>query len=294
MAVHILEPQAGTVHGYFSRTMTPALTIDSGDTVRFRLLDPGWFLEPPTTAEARQNKFPQGEHDNGHALCGPVAIRGARPGMTLEIHIQAIEPGTWGWTRATGDTWLHWTLDKETMTGRDQFGHRVKLRPFMGVMGMPTCDDGVLSTIPPRCTGGNIDCKELVAGSKLYLPVNVPGGLFSVGDGHGVQGDGEICGTAIECPIDKLELTFYLRDDLRLEFPRAETPVGWLTFGFDEDLDKATETAAVGMINLMGELYGLDFNHAAALASLVVDMRITQIVNTVKGVHALLPPGSIR
>ncbi len=296
MPVHTLESQAGTTRGYFARDLAPILTIDSGDTVRYRTLDAGWNSEPPLSPETRHKQvdYRDPERDNGHALCGPIAIRGAQPGMTLEIHIHRVQPGSYGWTLATGNTWLNWTLDSETMTGRNQYGHSLHLRPFMGVMGMPPDEEGWISTGPPRRTGGNIDCKELVAGSKLYLPIAVSGGLFSVGDGHALQADGEMCGTAIECPMDNVELQFYLRDDLQLEWPRAETPAGWITFGFDEDLDKAAEIAAVEMLKLMGEIYGLDFNHAAALGSLVVDLRVTQMVNGVKGVHALLPPGAIR
>src|SRR5438105_11776630 len=125
------------------------------------------------------------------------------------------------------------------MAGESANGRRIALRPFMGVMGMPPDEPGVHSTTPPRPTGGNIDCKELVAGSTLFLPIAVPGGLFSVGDGHGVQGDGEVCTTAIECPMERVELGFRLRDDIHLRYPRAHTPAGWITLGFDRDLDEA-------------------------------------------------------
>jgi acetamidase/formamidase len=139
-----------------------------------------------------------------------------------------------------------------------------------------------------------MDCKELVAGSTLYLPIPVPGALFSVGDGHAAQGDGEVCGVAIECPMELVDLTFRLRDDVRLTTPRANTPVGWITLGFDEDLNEATVLALIAMLDLMTELYGLSRPDALALASLVVDFRITQVVNGVRGVHALLPHGAIR
>jgi acetamidase/formamidase len=163
----------------------------------------------------------------------------------------------------------------------------------MGVMGMPPDVPGVLPTAPPRDCGGNIDCKELVAGSTLYLPIAVPGGLFSVGDGHGAQGDGEASGTAIECPMERVNLTFDLHPDLRLRAPRANTPAGWITFGFHEDLDEATIQATDGMLQLLGEQYGLARPEALAIASIVVDLRITQIVNGVRGVHAVLPHGAL-
>jgi acetamidase/formamidase len=185
-------------------------------------------------------------------------------------------------------SFLLWTLDADTMQGRDQYGHTVNLKPFMGVMGMPPPEPGLHPTSRPRVTGGNLDCKELVVGSTLYLPIAVKGGLFSTGDGHGRQGDGEVCVTAIECPIDMVELTFRLLPDLRLTTPRAETPVGWLTFGLDEDLDQAALQAVAAMVDWLMDRYELTRHQAFGLASVVVDVRVTQIVNGVKGVHAVL------
>ena len=221
--------------------------------------------------------------------------------------INQIIPGPYGWTWA-GDwsedgtdpynlgkeAMLAWTLDRETMTGRDQFGHTVSLHPFMGVMGMPPDVPGIHSTAPPRPCGGNIDCKELVAGSTLYLPVSVPGALFSVGDGHAAQGDGEVSRTAIECPMDIVELTFRLRDDMHLTTPRANTPSGWIALAFHEDLNVATRVAINAMLDLIVEQHRVERAEAYALASVVVDMHITQIVNGVSGVHAILPHDAIR
>jgi acetamidase/formamidase len=180
------------------------------------------------------------------------------------------------------------------MIGVNQHGHKIALRPFMGVMGMPPNELGIHSTIPPRFCGGNIDCKELVAGSTLYLPISVPGALFSVGDGHSAQGDGEVCTTAIECPMERVDLTFVLHKNLRLTTPRASTPIGWITLGFHENLHEATMIALEAMVDLLGEQYRLPRLEALAMASLVVDLRITQIVNGVCGVHAVLPYGGIQ
>lgn len=310
MVLHRLEPTRAALHGHFSRDLSPALTIAPGDTVRFRTLPGGWNVEPrrsiryadqPRAFEPRDPVL-----DDGHALCGPVAIRGAAPGMALAVRIDAIRVGAWGTTAVGGwqspenerlgvaherGTFLLWTLDPDAQTGRDQHGHTLALRPFMGVMGVAPGRPGVHSTVPPRVTGGNIDCKELVVGSTLYLPIAVPGALFSVGDGHALQGDGEVATTAIECPMERVDLTFDLRPDLHLTTPRAHTPAGWLTFGFHEDLDEAMFIALEAMLALMGELHGLDRHTALGLASLVVDLRITQIVNGVRGVHAVLPHG---
>lgn len=311
MATYTIEPERATLRGKFSREFPPVLTIDSGDMVRFRTLDSGWGLEPDKAPGIPRRKFEpfiEGE-DNGHALCGPVAIRGAQPGMTLEVQIGAIRPGAWGGTYVGGshrkalnerlgvadhEDALLWTLDPDALVGRDQYGHTVPLRPFMGVMGLAPDAPGLHSTTPPRVCGGNIDCKELVTGSTLYLPIQVPGALFSVGDGHALQADGEVCGTAIECPMERVDLTFRLRDDLHLTTPRADTPAGWITFGFEEDLNEATLIALAAMLDLLHEQYQLERHRALALASLVVDLRVTQIVNQVWGVHAVLPPGAIK
>lgn len=164
----------------------------------------------------------------------------------------------------------------------------------MGVMGMPPADPGVHRTSPPRPTGGNIDCKDLVAGTSLFLPVAVPGGLFSTGDGHGAQGDGEVSETAIECPIACCDLTFMLHPEMTITTPRARTAEGWLTLGFHEDLNEAMFVALDAMLDLMGEQYGMGRSEALAMASVVIDLRVTQVVNGVKGVHAVLPHGAIR
>lgn len=306
MATYTIEPERRTLHGKFSRNFPPVLTIDTGDTVIFRTLDAGWGLEPELSLDIPRRLFePRNEElDSGHALCGPVEIRGARPDMTLEVQINDIRPGKFGLT-GVGDpeeykelgidrrALLTWTLDADAMVGRDQYGHTLSLHPFMGVMGMPPDEAGVHSTSPPRFCGGNLDCKELVAGSRLYLPIAVAGVLFSVGDGHAVQGDGEVCGTAIECPMERVSLTFHLHDNLRLTTPRANTPAGWLTMGLHEDLNEATMIALNAMLDLLEEQYALPRPEALALASLVVDLRITQVVNGVRGVHALLPHGVI-
>jgi acetamidase/formamidase len=306
MTTHRLEPDERTLHGFFSRDLAPVLTVDSGDTVVLRTLDAGWHLEPPSAPGVEGRRMERA--GPGHALSGPIFVRGAEPGTTLEVRIGRIRPGTWGATFAGGrDTALNqrlgvaggpshtvlWRVDADGMAAEDQNGHTVRLRPFMGVMGMPPAEPGEHSTIPPRPCGGNIDCRELVSGSRLLLPIAVPGALFSVGDGHGAQGDGEASGTAIECPMEVCELTLVLRPDLALAMPRAETPAGSLTFGFDADLNEAMAVALHDMVDVVGERYGVDRSEALALASVVVDLRITQVANGTWGVHAVLPPDAI-
>jgi acetamidase/formamidase len=301
MAEYLIEPNEETLHGFFSRDLKPVLTIDSGDTVRFKTLEAEWGLEnfsvtkfdpkagPPPRRTANTNI----EGPRGHALCGPVFIRGAKPGMTLAIHIDSIQTGKWGWTLGgktpDGEEIFHlWELDPVHLYGRNQYGHQVALHPFMGVMGMPPAEPGQHITQPPRAAGGNIDCKELIEGSTLYLPIAVPGGLFSTGDGHAAQGDGEVSRTAIECPIEEARMTFQLHPDLHLTSPRAWTRSGWLTFGFDENLNVASQAALESMLDLIVEKHIVTRADALALASVVVDLRVTQIANKVFGVHAVL------
>lgn len=309
MSIHYIEPQAETLHGCFSHELPPVLIVEPGDTVRFRTLDARWrleapysFIDPPDRVDRLPGHTPRHPgRDDGHALCGPVSVRGARPGMMLAVHIQRIVPGSWGWTlpydtAGPGEEvpLIWWELDALRMVGHSTLGRSVALRPFMGVMGLAPAEPGILSTTPPRAQGGNLDCKELVAGSTLYLPVAVPGALFSVGDGHAAQGDGEAGGTAIECPMELVELSFELAEEPLIPTLHARTPAGWLTFGLDEDLDRAVDAALQAMAGLMGALYGLRPLEAVGLAAAAVDLRITQIVNQTKGAHALLPHGAVR
>lgn len=310
MATFEIQPERAKIHGHYSRELAPVLTIDSGDTVVYVIPDARWQLpvDNGKGMELIQVAERVSPEDDGHCLLGPVAIRGAEPGMTLAIRIDEIVPGPLGWTFAGGwkhpvNDWLglseirnrhDWRMDEARATATNQHGHTVTLRPFCGVMGMPTDEPGVLSTAPPRTTGGNLDCKELVAGTTLYLPIAVPGGLFSVGDGHAVQGDGEASVTAIECPMERVRLTFTLLPDTQINTPRARTVDSWVTLGVDEDLNKAVLRALDEMVILMGEQYGLNRSDALALASLVVDLRVTQIANGVQGIHAVLKDGAIQ
>jgi acetamidase/formamidase len=299
MAVHQIPLERRTLHGHFSRDLEPVLAIDPGDTIRTSCLNAGWRLSPQGEFEPRD-----AERDAGHALIGPIEVRGARKGQTLVVRIDAVRAGPWGVTLAydderlgiegAGEHVVFWELDADAGIGRDRDGRVVELRPFPGVLGMPPVGHGIHSTAPPRPQGGNIDCKELVAGTTLYLPIPVDGALFSAGDGHARQGDGEVSGTAIECPLELLELTLDLRDDLELAWPIAWAPEAWIAFGFDADLDEAVTKATNGMLDLMQREHGLDRADALALASVAVDLRVTQVVNGVKGVHSVLRHDAIR
>jgi len=182
--------------------------------------------------------------------------------------------------------WLYWALDSAKGTATNSLGHTIKMRPFLGSIGLAPAEPGYHTNMAPYPCGGNMDCKDLIVGSKLYLPVQAPGGLLSFGDGHAAQGDGEIGGAAIECPMTDVTLTVRLLDDTPLQWPVARTPEGWITFGFAQRIDEAMYIATSGMLDLLTSKLGVSRVEASMLASMLVDLRITQIVNPIVGVHA--------
>jgi acetamidase/formamidase len=304
---HRLDASPDTVHwGYFDAACKPLLTIENGDVVTISTVSGVPAQMPPPDSSF---KLPQALADihaaqtprlPGHICTGPVAVRGAKAGMTLEVHIQSIELNyAWGYnmirplTGALPDDFseprvIHIPLDRQRMVGRLPWGLEIPLRPFFGVMAVaPPAGWGVISTIPPRKNGGNMDNKELVAGTTLYLPIHIDGAMFSVGDGHGAQGDGEVNVNAIETGLIG---TFRLniRDDMPLEWPMAETPTHVITMAFHPDLDEAAAIALRTMIKLLGERCGLSREDAYTLCSLAADLRVTQIVNQSKGIHIML------
>lgn len=183
---------------------------------------------------------------------------------------------------------LHIPLDLNAKVGKLPWGLELELAPFFGVMGTaPPPAWGRVTSIVPRAFGGNLDNKEMVAGATIFLPVFVEGGLFSCGDGHAAQGDGEVCVTAIETALQG-RFTFILREDLAFAYPRAETPTHYLTMGMDPDLDRCAEMALRDMIVLIGEVAGLSREDAYTLCSIAADLRVTQTVNGSKGIHCML------
>ena len=284
MALHELL-DVSLLRGHFSRELVPAVTVDPGDRIRISTPNAGWSVGRDENV-AR----PDPELDTGHALAGPVEVRGARAGQTLVVRIDDVTPGAWGVTFSEPPNRIDWELGDGVGRGA---GREVRLAPFLGVLGMPPDEPGAHSTIPPRRCGGNIDCKELVAGTTLFLPISVDGALFSAGDGHAAQGDGEVSGTAIETPVEAT-LTLDVRDDLPLEWPVARLDGAWLSFGFDEHLGLAAKIAVDGMLDLMVREHGVSRADALGLASVVVDLRVTQVVNEVLGVHAVLRDDALR
>ncbi len=303
---HRLEAAPSTVHwGYFDADLPPVLEVKSGDEVVLSSLSgdasvlpgPG-FMVPQALLDIHQQvpkKLP------GHLLTGPVRVSGAKAGQVLQVDILDVRPTLdWGYTYCSPlkgalayddieDTLVHTRLDAADGTGTLPWGLSLPLSPFFGVMGVaPPPSWGMISSIQPRAHGGNLDNKELVAGTTLYLPIHVDGALFSAGDGHGCQGDGEVCVTAIETALEgRFRLT--VRDDMSLTIPHAETDSHFMTMGFDEDLDDAARIALREMIALIRGRTNLSQEHAYILCSLACDLRVTQIVNGEKGIHAMLP-----
>jgi acetamidase/formamidase len=277
VAKHELPLDASVLHGHFSPELPPVLAVDPGDSVRFSTPDAGWYL-----ASGEQLVIDEAEYD-GHALAGPIEVRGATAGQTLAVQVDDVQPASRGWTWGKRKR-VEWQL--ECGFG-EALGRSVELAPFLGVLGMPPPEPGRHPTGPPRRWGGNIDCKELVAGTTLYLPIPVDGASFSAGDGHARQGDGEISGTAIETAVEA-QVTLDVREDLPLKWPAARIDGAWLTFGFDKSLGMAARIAAEGMVAIMRREHGLKVAEAMALASVVVDLRVTQIVNGQQGAHAVL------
>jgi acetamidase/formamidase len=301
---HKLDPTPQTTIDVFTAERPPVLSVDPGDTLIVHSLDASGYLSPQTTPGEQQPKM--FAEARGHCLTGPIAIRGAEPGDVLALQLHSLTPDPWGWTVAGAlkspiterlgvtdkPSWLLWDLDSEAGTGSCNGGFTRALAPFLGVMGVAPEATGEHSTIPPRAVGGgNIDCKELVAGSTLYLPVAVAGAMLSLGDGHAAQGDGEVGGTAIECPMTTTLTVDLVREERPIDTIHAETPAGRVTFGFDADLNVAMGDALDAMVRWMQAILAVDKSTALALASTSVDLRVTQVANQTWGVHALLPTG---
>ena len=292
--------------GFFDAALKPVATLASGDTVSIDCVSGGPEVLPAGSgfeilADHRAILDALTPKLGAHILTGPVMVEGAEPGDVLEIEILSIEPRqNWGYTRIrplagtlpedfpVRKTW-HSMIDRQRGVMTTPWGLEIELAPFFGVMGVaPPPVYGACSSIQPREFGGNMDLKELTVGTKLFLPVWSPGALFSCGDGHGVQGDGEVCVTALETALSG---TFRLtvRKDLHFRLPRAETPTHHVTMAFNEDLDDAAKDALREMIKLIGERMGLAADDAYMFSSLAVDMRVTQLVDGNKGIHAMLP-----
>jgi acetamidase/formamidase len=294
MKTHHLD--AETVHHEWNNAIPPRLEIEPGDTVVFETRDAAdrFYSKTSTKEDVLKRVF------KGHPLTGPVKVKGAHVGDTLVVEVLDMIPALdFGWTQVRPGRGLlpeedfpkpHltiWDVSDKKVGRMPNRPIAVPLAPFPGVMGVALPEPGGHNTAPPRRNGGNMDIKQLHTGSTLYLPVLVDGALFSVGDGHGAQGDGEVCITAIETGlVGTFEL--HVRDDFTLEWPMAETANELITMGFDPDLDDAAVIALRNMIKLICARTGLSREDAYTLCSLAADLRVTQVVNGSKGIHVVI------
>ena len=304
---HVLPSRPETIHwGFFDGGIEPVLTIDSGDRVVVESVSGNAEWMPPQASgfevlpELRDIHQRVKRGTGNHILTGPIFVRGAAVGDVLEVRILDIElRQNWGYNlfRAYGGTLpedfpyyriIHVALDRQSNMAILPSGLKVPMRPFFGQLAVaPPKSFGRQNSKEPREFGGNIDCKELTAGSTIYLPVWNEGALFSTGDGHAAQGDGEVNGTAIETAL-KGTFEFRVRKDLGWRLPRAETATHLITFGLDPDLDHAARQALREMIDWITALTGVSREEAYSLSSFAVDLHVTQTVNNVKGVHAMI------
>jgi acetamidase/formamidase len=310
--VHRLPATPQTVaYGYYWSQAKPVLTIASGDIVEVTtmLTSTPTRLEaagvPPAEIEPELREIVaqvtgEARGPGGHILTGPIFIEGADSGDVLEVKVLSIDlkipyayNGCSGFARDLCDrsdptATRIIRLDSKRMVGHFAPGIEVPLKPFFGSMGVaPPPARGRVSSAPPDIHAGNLDNKELVAGTTLYIPIHVRGALFEVGDGHAAQGDGEVDQTAIETSLrGRLQLT--VRKDMRLEWPLAETPAHWITMGMDTSLVKSTRIAIDEMVKLLMEKKGLARMAAYQLASVAADLRITQLVDGNVGVHMMV------
>jgi acetamidase/formamidase len=288
---HILS--AGPTHSVWDRSLPPRLHIDSGDEVQIACVDSsGSQVKPGLTTE----EYLRIDRTLIHALTGPVSIHGAEPGDVLEVHVLATRHHGWGWSsvveglgflkdRFSTPYLFHWHLDGESTSSLAPAV--VPLRPFLGVMGVARAEHGSFRTRPPGPFGGNLDVRELCAGSKLYLPVYNPGALFSCGDGHAAQGDGEVCINGIECPLD-VTLRFRLHKHQALAGPIVEASDAvaadcaadsWVIVETGTDLADTARAATARMIDLLVSRWGFTDVHAYILCSVAMRLRLSQVVN---------------
>ncbi len=305
--LHVLRSTPETVAwGYYVSTKQPALYIESGDMVdvttmitsRPRRLE-GAGIPPEEIQQDLRDIVEQvtDRGPGGHILTGPIYIEGAEPGDVLEVRILSIDlaipygyNGCSGFLRENcGERRMRiFRFDTERMVAPFNDDIEIPLRPFFGSMGVaPPPAAGRISSNPPWIHAGNMDNKELVAGTTLYIPVHTKGALFQVGDGHAAQGDGEVNQTAIETSLHG-RLQFIVRKGKSLEWPRAETPTHFIVMGMDEDLTRATQIAVQEMINFLMEEKGLERGDAYSLSSIAADLRITELVDGNVGVHMMI------
>ncbi|PYU22592.1 MAG: acetamidase [Acidobacteria bacterium] len=290
MSEHNLS--ARPTHSRWNRSLPPRLIIEPGDTVHFECLDSSGAQVHP---EMSLPEYLTIDRSLIHALTGPVFVSGAEPGDVLQIDVLDVAHKGWGWTsvveglgflknRFADPFFFLWELEREI--SRSLAPAIVPLRPFCGIMGVAPDADGEFRTRPPGTFGGNMDVRELCSGATLYLPVLNPGALFSVGDAHAAQGDGEVCINGIECPVDAT-LRFHLHKRRPLKGPIVESSPhvkqdlenAWIIIESGTDATVAAQVATSRMIDLLVERWGFRDVHAYLLCSVALHLKLSQVVN---------------
>jgi acetamidase/formamidase len=311
--VHELKASPSTTHiFFFDASLPPVLRIASGDVIRLETAtgNPRWFENagvprdqiPPELYAVYEEYDSDGRGD--HTLNGPIFVSGAEPGDVLEIRILSVDvrlpiagqgiasrlfPGEFD----ANVSRVHW-IDLVNRTVEFAPGVVVPIKPFWGVIGVaPPPEMGRVRSGAPNFFGGNMDNRDLGPGSIVYLPVHNPGALLSIGDGHAVQGYGEISGSAVETSL-RGEIQVLLHKNQALAWPRAETATHYMTMGLDADLDEAARIAAADMIDFLVETKGIDRETAILLCSVAMDMVVTQVVDGTKGIHAMIAKAVFR
>lgn len=293
--------------GYYWSEAEPVLRVSSGDIVEVVTMitnNPDGLEQAGISADQIQQSLRDivdqvtDRGPGGHILTGPIYVEGADPGDVLEVRVLSVDLEIpYGYNGCSGFVPDNCgeprtriiQLDRERMTAEFAPGIVIPLKPFFGSMGVaPPAEAGRWSSNPPWIHAGNLDNKELIAGTTLFIPIHAAGALFEVGDGHAAQGDGEVDQTGLETSL-RGRLQLIVRKDLTLKWPRAETSTHYITMGSDEDLTVATRIAVEQTIAFLMETRGLDRGAAYALTSLAVDLRITQLVDGYVGVHAMIP-----
>jgi acetamidase/formamidase len=286
---------ADPTHSRWNRALNPRIHIASGDTVHLECVDSSGAQVHPAMKLPEYLKI---DRDRIHALTGPIFVEGAESGDVLQVDVLEVAHKGWGWTSVVSglgflkqrfsDPFLFiWKLDEEVSTSIAPAV--VPLRPFCGVMGVAPAEDGEFRTRPPGIFGGNMDVRELCAGATLYLPVLNRGALFSTGDAHAAQGDGEVCINGIECPAD-VTLRFQVHKQRALPGPMLETPAArkletdsaggeWIVVESANNATAAALAATSRMIDLLADRWGFSPVHAYLLCSVAMNLRLSQVVN---------------
>jgi len=294
-----------TQWGWFDNAEPPRLKINSGDTVLFETLSHSHGqLYPGKTIEELKKLRTDWPGRGPMTLTGPVYVEGAEPGDVLKLTINKIVSRPWGANFNVPG--MFGQFPKDYPEGQVKYlyldwdkkvteflpGIEVPLRPFPGTLGVARKEPGRYSAVPPGPFAGNLDNRDLVEGTTLYVPVFVPGALVWTGDSHAAQGNGEINLTAIETAFEEMSVTITVDKKKKLEMPRIETKTDWITMGYDVDLNKALDQAKSESVKMISELRGVSTEQAEKLFPKVADCRVTQVVDIKKGVHCMIPKDS--